>query len=74
MFSTTIGKVEAGWADIESINGYSEELTVKQYVRAVLRMLDKYMYFHSEEEYEKEWRHPFPLNDLEKLRECYRKL
>ena len=52
----------------------SEEIPVKEYVRAVLRMFDRYVFAHSAEEYAKEWRFPFPSANLEKLREKYRAL
>ena len=57
-----------------SIGEYSEELTVKQYIRAVLKMFDKYTYVHSEEEYTKKWQCPFPSSDLKRLRECFKAL
>ena len=57
-----------------SINKWSEELSVKQHVRKTLKMFDKYIYAHSKDEYENEWRHLFPTDDLKRLRQQYRTL
>ena len=54
------------------IDGLSEELSVKQYVRAVLRMFDKYTHAYSKEEYIEGWNGFFPSDDLVRLRrQCH---
>lgn len=51
---------------------HESSVPVKQYVKAVLCMFDKYIYEHSEKEYEAHWWHSYPKQELNELRSCYR--
>ena len=55
-----------------SFRSHSQQLTMKQYARAVLRMFDSYTYARSVQEYIKGWGHVFPQRELEILRSNYR--
>jgi len=57
-----------------SIGEFSVQLSMKQYIRAVLRLLDRFIYTHSIEQYAEEWRRPFPQKEVEILRSGYRRL
>jgi len=57
-----------------SIGEFSEQLSMKQYVRAVLGLFDRFIYAHSIEQYAEGWRRSFPQKELEMLRASYRSL
>lgn len=51
---------------------HEASVPVKQYVKAVLRMFDKYIYEYSEKEYEAHWYYSYPKQELNALRNRYR--
>jgi len=57
-----------------SIGEFSEQLSLKQYIRAVLGMYDKFIYTYSIEQYAEGWQRPFPQKEVEILRAGYRRL
>jgi hypothetical protein len=50
------------------------EVPIKQFVKAILRMFDRYIYIHPQSEKEEEWSHFFPVEDIERLRLGYHSL
>ena len=57
-----------------TIGGYSEEMSVKLYIRAVLRLFDVYLHAHSKEEFDREWCNSFSVDYLERLRKKFKNL
>lgn len=53
------------------INDFKINLKKRDFVKAILRMFDKYIYEHSKEDYNKEWC-GFPKVEFEKLRVRFR--
>ena len=68
-----IKKIDKNYCKV-SIGKHSEELSIKQFIRAVLMMFDKFAHDYSIEQYVEGWRHFFPQKELEILRANYRML
>lgn len=47
-------------------------ISIKEYARSVLRLFDKYLYHHSVHDYSISWRHSFPVEEIDTLRQQHK--
>lgn len=57
-----------------TIQGVSSEVNIKQYVKAILRMFDQYLYLHTDDKGDAEWKQFISIGDVERLRHEYHHL